>query len=163
VWGVALLRRRLHLHPAHFALFALALVLHNVGALGYYQRSVLGLSFDIYVHFYFAFAATFMVHRYLAHALPLERWPLRAATVVCIMGFGGIHEVVEYASYLALGEKGMLKRTSYEFDTNRDLTNNLLGCALALLVIAIASSAARRDRDLSDREGATARSTNAKK
>src|SRR4026209_2135445 len=32
VWGPYLLRRRLHLYPLHYALFAVALLLHNLGA-----------------------------------------------------------------------------------------------------------------------------------
>jgi hypothetical protein len=36
-----------------------------------------------------------------------------------------------------MGENGMLKTGSYIFDTNRDLTNNLLGTLLALAVMAI--------------------------
>jgi hypothetical protein len=46
---------------------------------------------------------------------------------------------MEYMSYLLLGEKnGMLKPgTSYFFDTQRDLTNNLLGVLLALGCIAV--------------------------
>src|SRR5688500_16664891 len=74
VWGMVLLRWRLHLHPMHFALFALALVLHDLGAFGFYQRGFFGVSFDVYVHFYFAFAATFLVHRFLSKALPLRGW-----------------------------------------------------------------------------------------
>src|SRR5688572_2728888 len=143
VWGMVWLRRRLHLHPVHFALFALALVLHNLGAFGFYQRGFFGISFDVYVHFYFAFAATFLVHRFLAHALPLRGWALRVATVLCIMGFGGVHEVMEYGTYLALPpEQAMLKQDSYRYDTSRDLTSNLIGAALALALIELARAVA---------------------
>jgi hypothetical protein len=43
---------------------------------------------------------------------------------------------MEYCSYLLLGEeRGMLKpSTSYFFDTQRDLTNNLLGTITGLLI-----------------------------
>ena len=144
VWGMLGLRRRLHLHPAHFALFALALVLHNLGAFGFYQRGFFGISFDVYVHFYFAFAATFLVHRFLAHALPLRGWALRVATVLCIMGFGGVHEVMEYGTYLTMPSgQAMLKDTSYRYDTSRDLTSNLIGAALALVVIELVSRVTR--------------------
>ena len=144
VWGMVLLRRRLHLHPAHFFLFALALVLHDLGAFGFYQRSFFGVSFDVYVHFYFAFAAALLVHRFLAKSLPLRGWPLRAAVVICIMGFGGVHEVMEYGTYLALpAEQAMLKTTSYSFDTSRDLTSNFVGVLLALVVIEVARALSR--------------------
>lgn len=143
VWGMVLLRRRLHLHPAHFFLFAIALVLHDLGAFGFYQRGFFGVSFDVYVHFYFAFAATFLVHRFLSHTLPLRGWALRVATVICIMGFGGIHEVMEYGTYLTMpAEKAMLKETSYRHDTSRDLTSNFIGAILALLVVQAARAIA---------------------
>jgi len=59
------------------------------------------------------------------------------------MGIGALHEIMEYMSYLLLGEqRSMLKpSTSYFFDTQRDLTNNLLGALTALLIVAVASKA----------------------
>ena len=144
VWGFVVLRRRLHLHAAHFLLVALALVLHDLGAFGFYRRAPLGVSFDVYVHFYFAFAAAFVVHRFLVRALPLRGWALRAATLLCIMGFGGVHEVMEYGTYLALPrEQAMLKDDSYRYDTSRDLTSNFAGVALALVAIEIATRAGK--------------------
>jgi uncharacterized membrane protein YjdF len=140
LWAPVLLRRRLHLHPFHYVLFAAAVLLHCMGAYGYYQRRVFGLSFDIYVHFYFAFAGTFIVERLVSRTLPVGRWTGRAITLLFMMGFGAIHELGEYVSYLVLGEeRGMLKpSTSYFFDTQRDLLNNLLGTLTALLLIALA-------------------------
>src|SRR5258705_1723957 len=139
LWIAYALRRRLHIHPFHYLLFALALLLHDLGAFGLYQKSPLGLSFDIYVHFYFAFAATFIFYRAIEHNLPLRPWQVALFTLLFIMGMGGIHEVMEYASYLLLGEeKGMLKpHTSYIFDTSRDLSNNYLGCLTGLTINAI--------------------------
>ena len=51
LWAVYLLRQRLHIHPCHFAIFASALVLHNLGAFGTYGQEYYGLEFDTYVHF----------------------------------------------------------------------------------------------------------------
>jgi uncharacterized membrane protein YjdF len=146
LWAPVLLRRRLHLHPFHYVLFALAVLLHCMGAFGYYQESVWGISFDVYVHFYFAFAATFIVERLLRHHLPIGPWALRAMVLLLLMGCGAIHELGEYASYLVLGEeRGMLKpKTSYTFDTQRDLLNNLLGTITALLLVGAASRARAR-------------------
>ena len=148
LWLVYALRRRLHIHPIHYLLFALAVLLHDLGAFGFYQNGlpekwrivpILGISYDIYVHFFFAFAATFIVYRALDFYLALKPWQTVLFTLLFIMGLGGIHEVMEYASYLILGEeKGMLKpHTAYFLDTSRDLTNNFLGCITALLVNAI--------------------------
>ena len=135
MWFVYALRRRLHLHPLHYFLFGTAILLHDLGAFGFYQRSFFGLSFDIYVHFYFAFAATFIFRGIFEHYFSLRPWQVALFTIMFIMGFGAMHEIMEYMSTLILGpERGMLKTNSYIFDTNRDLTNNFLGCMLALLI-----------------------------
>lgn len=139
LWLPLLLRRWLYLHPLHYALFAAAVLLHNLGAFGFYQRKFAGLSFDIYVHFYFAFAGAFIVERFIAPRVRLRPLALAATTLLFMMGFGALHEIGEYTSYLLLGEeRGMLKpSTSYFFDTQRDLLNNLLGTMTALLLLAI--------------------------
>ncbi len=137
MWTPYLLRRRLFLTPVHYVLFALAILVHDLGAYGFYQRSPLPMSWDIFVHFYFAVAVTLMLHRALAMNFPILRpWQVNATALLFMMGVGALHEIMEYMSYLLLGEeKGMLKpHTSYEFDTARDLTNNLLGAMTALLV-----------------------------
>jgi uncharacterized membrane protein YjdF len=137
-WAPYFLRRRLRLHPLHYALFAVALLLHNLGAFGYYQRGFFGLSFDIYVHFYFGLVGALMLHRYLEHAVVLRPSQLRVATVLLILGMGAIHELVEWASTLALGpEHGMLKTQGvYQFDTQRDMFDNLLGATVAVVLYA---------------------------
>ena len=139
VWAPYLLRRRIHLHPLHYLLFALALLLHNLGAFGFYQRSFLGLSFDIYVHFYFGLVGALPLFRYLEHTVPLRKWQLRAATVLLILGMGGVHEIVEWFSTLLLGSRhGMLKTEGvYAFDTQRDMFDNLLGASLAVALYAL--------------------------
>ena len=139
VWAAYFLRRRLHLHPLHYALFALALLLHNLGAFGLYQRSVLGVSFDVYVHTYFGFVGGLLVHRYLRHEVPLRPWHLRVGAVLLVLGMGAIHEMVEWASTLALGSThGMLKTEGvYAFDTQRDMFSNLCGAAFAVGLYAL--------------------------
>lgn len=139
LWAPVLLRRKLHLHPLHYVLFILAILLHGMGAYGYYQRTVFGVSFDVYVHFYFAFAGAFIVERMLRYNVPIRPWAVYVTALLFMMGFGAIHELGEYASYLVLGEeRGMLKpSTSYRFDTQRDLTNNLLGTLSAILLVVI--------------------------
>jgi uncharacterized membrane protein YjdF len=64
----------------------------------------------------------------------MKPWQLNVVTFMFIMGLASLHEIMEYASYLLLGEeKGMLKpSTSYFFDTQRDLLSNLLGALTAL-------------------------------
>jgi uncharacterized membrane protein YjdF len=131
-----LLRRQLNLSPVHYMLYCIAVLLHTSGAWGYYQRSPFPFSFDIAVHFYFAFAGAFLVHQAIKHHVPLKNWQLNLTVVLFMMGIGALHEIMEYSSYLMLGEeRGMLKpKTSYFFDTQRDLLNNLLGTILALVL-----------------------------
>lgn len=138
LWAPVLLRRWLALRPATYAMYAAAMLFHDLGAYGYYQQSPFPFSFDIAVHFYFAIAGAVLLRHALAHHFEmLKPWQLDVTTLLFIMGFGAIHEIMEYMSYLILGEqRGMLKpTTSYFFDTQRDLTNNLLGCITALLIV----------------------------
>ena len=148
LWLVYFLRRRLHLHPLHYALFAIALLVHMLGTFGFYQRSFFGLSFDIYVHFYFAIPVALILERLFRHGAPGATWWPRVAALMFMMGFGALHEIMEYGTYLLLGEeRGMLKpSTSYAFDTQRDLVNNLLGTLTALTLGALVhATRARRD------------------
>jgi uncharacterized membrane protein YjdF len=137
IWGLFALRHRIHLHPFGYAMGVLAVLLHDLGAFGFYQTSPLPFSFDIAVHFFLAFAAAFVLHRALRRSYRLRPTHVNAMTLLFIMGGGALHEIMEYGSYLLLGEQhGMLKpATSYFFDTQRDLLNNLLGVLLALMLI----------------------------
>ena len=141
VWAPYFLRNKLRLHPVHYALFAIGILLHNLGALGMYQRSVLGgVPWDAVVHFVLPLAAGLIVRRMLALNVPgLRPWASLVLTVLIIMGIGALHEIMEYASYLMLGEgKGMLKpSTSYTFDTQRDLLANLAGVVVAVITSAV--------------------------
>ena len=134
IWAPYFLRHRFALHPFHFLLYVIAVLLHNLGSLGWYQKSPLPFSWDILVHYYFGLVGMLLIHRALELKLPLTLWQARLGGVLCIMGMGAIHELMEYASYLVLGEKhGMLKpSTSYFFDTQRDLLNNFAGALTAL-------------------------------
>jgi uncharacterized membrane protein YjdF len=153
-WLPVIFGRRLNLHPLYYAMYCVGILLHTSGAMGYYQRSPLPFSFDIAVHFYFAFAATFLLHRAIASNFVLKRWQVSVSVLMFMMGFAALHEIMEYGSYLLLGEeKGMLKpKTSYSLDTARDLTNNLFGTLLALAIINVAAVVAARARTSSTRE-----------
>jgi uncharacterized membrane protein YjdF len=147
MWAPYWLRRRLFLHPVPYAMFGVAILLHDLGAYGLYRASPLPFSYDILVHYYFAVPVTLLLYRALAGNFPMLRWWQVAITsLLFMMGFGALHEIMEFMTYLVLGEKnGMLKpATSYFFDTQRDLTNNLLGTLTALLLVAIVSAARRR-------------------
>jgi uncharacterized membrane protein YjdF len=132
LWGAFALRRKLALRPLAFALFAVALLLHDLGAFGMYQRRVLGLQYDWYVHFYFGVVGGLIVARALRVRLGLRGFALGLLSVLVITGIGGIHEIVEAASSMFLGpDYGMLKiGPDNPFDTQEDLLNNVLGSSL---------------------------------
>jgi uncharacterized membrane protein YjdF len=133
LWAVFAIRRALALRPLHFAAFAAALVLHDLGAFGWYQRRVWGLKFDWCVHFVFGVIGFWIIARFLAVRLGLRRAPGAMLTVLVLLGLGGIHEIIEAASTMALGTKhGMLViGPDNPFDTQQDLLANLLGALVA--------------------------------
>jgi uncharacterized membrane protein YjdF len=140
LWAVYFARDRLHIHSCHFAIFATALVLHDLGAFGSYGQEYYGLEFDTYVHFYFGVAGGFIIARALRGCFGLVGWQLWVGTVIVILGLGAIHELIEFGSTLMLGpEKGMLKLNSPDAktDTQKDLLNNMLGTLLALLIYSV--------------------------
>src|SRR5688572_29089752 len=71
LWAVYVLRRRLSIRPLHFALFALALLVHDLGAFGAYSWSMIGLQFDWFVHFLFGLIGGLIVARALEAQLGL--------------------------------------------------------------------------------------------
>ncbi len=134
LWGMVAARRKLALHPGHFALLAVALLFHNLGAYGLYRSSWGGLEFDNYVHFFFGFAGGFAMARALGYNFNITGAKVWIGAILILLGIGAIHELIEFASTLMLGgEKGMLKLNDPDFfDTQKDLMNNLLGTIAAL-------------------------------
>ena len=141
VWLPYLFRGWLRLHPLHYVLFIVAILLHNLGAMGWYLKGPLPFSFDILVHFYFGVVGGLLVYRMLQQSLPLRGWTLGLMTVLLVLGAGAVHEEVEWFSTLLLGpEKGMLKTPAqgvYIFDTQRDMFNDLAGSILAVAIYAL--------------------------
>ncbi len=141
LWGVYFARERLRLEPWQFGIFAFALILHDFGAFGTYGHFYFNLEFDTYVHFYFGFAGGLIVARALRLTFGLRGGKLWVGTVLVIMGIGALHELLEFASTMVLGDKGMLKLNDPDkFDTQKDLGNNLDGCLLSLILYTAARS-----------------------
>jgi uncharacterized membrane protein YjdF len=134
LWALLAGRRKLALHPGHYALLAIALLFHNLGAFGLYRSSWNGIEFDGYVHYFFGIAGGMAIARGLGYNFGLGGWKVWVGTILIILGIGGIHELIEFASTIAMGpEKGMLKIGDGDFfDTQKDLMNNLLGAITAL-------------------------------
>ncbi|MGN6384882.1 MAG: DUF2238 domain-containing protein [Verrucomicrobiota bacterium] len=135
LWFVYWQRERLNLHPVGFAVFAAALLVHDLGAFGMYGHFYFGLEFDTYVHYFFGLAGASVVARALAYRFGLSGWRLWVGTILLIMGVGALHELMEWVSTMLLGSKGMLKLNDPDkFDTQKDLGNNFLGTLTALLI-----------------------------
>ncbi len=134
LWAAYGLRRRLSMRPLHFALFALALLLHDLGAFGAYSWSVFGLQFDWCVHFFFGLVGALIVARALEAQLGVRGFGLVLLVVLVITGLGGLHEIVEAASTRYLGKDlGMLYiGPDNLYDTQEDLLANVLGACAAL-------------------------------
>lgn len=134
LWAVYFLRGVLQICRAHFAILAVAFVVHNLGAFGAYRMTFGGLDFDTYVHFLFGVAGGFIVARALMLNLGFACWKVWVGTALLVLGIGGVHELIEFVSTLLLGpEKGMLKINSPDkFDTHKDLANNLMGALAAV-------------------------------
>src|SRR5689334_23339130 len=117
MWLPYWLRRRIFLTPGRYAIYALAIFIHDLGAYGFYQHSPLPFSYDILVHYYFAIAVTLLLHQAIEMNFPeLKAWHVYVTSLLFMMGFGALHEIMEYMSYLLLGEeKGMLKPSSSYF------------------------------------------------
>ncbi|HKQ38365.1 MAG TPA: DUF2238 domain-containing protein [Verrucomicrobiae bacterium] len=136
VWAVYFGRERLALLPAHFAAFAIAIIIHDLGTFGFYKKIFFGLRFDCYVHFMFGFVAGLILFRAAGEKLPLSRQLLAFAIPIFVLGIGGIHEMFECFTTILLGpERGMLKlHADQPFDTQKDLMNNTLGAITAVLI-----------------------------
>ena len=136
MWIVYALRKKLALLPSHYAVFAGAVVFHDLGAFGSYDATFWHFRFDTYVHFVFGFASGLIVTRALAVNWKLPPRTLWWVVPIFILGAGAIHELFECFTTLLMGpEKGMLKlRADQPFDTQKDLLNNLLGAVTALIV-----------------------------
>ena len=134
LWGVYALRHRLSIRPVHFALFALALLIHDLGAFGAYSWNVIGLQFDWCVHFFFGLVGALIVARALEVQLGARGFALGLLVVLAVTGIGGLHEIVEAASTRYLGKDvGMLYiGADNPYDTQEDLLANVLGACLAL-------------------------------
>ena len=113
-------------------------MLHNLGALGYYRRDFFGIEFDLFVHFYFGFVAGFVLYRALGRFYGLMGWRLWVAVALLTLGIGGVHELIEWSTTMAMGpERGMLKIDPNDpFDTQKDFANNLAGAMVAAGVYA---------------------------
>lgn len=136
LWGVYFIRDKVRLHPLHFGLFALFLLLHNLGTFGTYSHMYGGIEYDFWVHSYFGLVSALMLYRVYQLAGPYKGLFMYVAIVAVVLGFSAFHELFEYAGALTLGEgEGVLfvgAGDTDPWDTQKDMRNNLLGALIGL-------------------------------
>jgi len=139
--GVFFIRKKIMLHPLHFALFGIFLSLHNLGAFGAYGLEPLGMEFDFYVHSYFGLVSSLILYRTYSKVGYYRGWFMIVAILAVVLGFSAFHEIVEFLGAVTLGEGegflfigvGDLDR----FDTHKDMLNNFIGAVVGLSLYGI--------------------------
>jgi uncharacterized membrane protein YjdF len=137
LWGVYFLQGKIRLHWFHFLLFSVFLVVHNLGTFGTYKVFLLGMEYDFWVHSYFGLVSALMLYRTYSAVGPYKnRWFMIVAVVAVVLGFSAFHELFEYGGAVLLGEgEGVLfvgAGDIDEWDTQKDMRNNLLGALIGL-------------------------------
>jgi uncharacterized membrane protein YjdF len=138
LWAAFFLRRTFAILPLHYALFALALVIHDMGAFGWYSRYVFGLEFDWCVHFWFGLVGGLVFGRWLRERAGVKGGAWMLIVILTVGGIGAIHEIAEAASNVLFGEYGMLYvGPDNPYDSQSDMLCGLLGATTAAIAVAL--------------------------
>lgn len=136
LWGVYAIRQKIYLHPLHYALLGVFLLLHDIGMFGCYMTYPLGVEYDYWVHGFFGFVASLIVCRAYHFHGHYSPGFIVVATLVVMLGFSAFHEIFEYAGALLVGEgEGVLfigAGDLDEWDTQKDMVNNVVGASIGL-------------------------------
>ncbi len=150
IWSVYFIRTKIKLHPLHFSLLAVFLLLHNLGTFGTYSHVYFGMEYDFWVHSYFGFVSALMLFRAYHLVGPYRGWFMYLAIIAVILGFSAFHELFEYAGAVTLGEgEGVLfigAGDNDAWDTQKDMRNNLLGAVAGLALYRFYTSFYRPER-----------------
>lgn len=137
LYALYFIRDKIKLHPFHYFLAAMFLILHNLGTFGAYSNYYFGLEYDLYVHGFFGFVAALILYRTYYLVGPYKGWFMYVAIIAVVLGFSAFHELFEYAGALTVGEgEGVLfvgAGDLDEWDTQKDMFNNLIGGLLGLI------------------------------
>jgi len=136
LFAVYFIRNKIKLHAFHFLLLAVFLLLHNLGTFGTYKFNYFGMEFDFWVHTYFGIVSALILYRIYKLIGPYSGWFRYIAIIAIVLGFSAFHELFEYAGAVLLGEgEGVLfigAGDIDEWDTQKDMRNNLIGALIAL-------------------------------
>lgn len=141
LWVPYLMRKRLKLHHFHYFLLAVFILLHNLGVFDAYVYLYYGIEYDFFMHTLFGFVAGFILYRYFHFLGPYDGWFKILAVIIIVLGLSAFHELFEWFGALLFGNgEGVLFLGAGdldEWDTQKDMLNNVLGCILALIMYKI--------------------------
>ena len=96
------------------------------------------MEYDFWVHTYFGLVSALILYRTYKLAGPYKGAFKYIAIIAIVLGFSAFHELFEYAGAVLLGEgEGVLfigAGDIDEWDTQKDMRNNLLGAIIALIL-----------------------------
>jgi uncharacterized membrane protein YjdF len=138
---VYVVRKRIELHPIHFFLFGIFLIIHNLGIFGFYSKEIIGIEFDWYLHGFFGFVASLIIARSYHILGPHKGWYKHVAVLMMILGFSVMHELFEYFGFLLFGPgEGVLLLGAGDldlFDSQKDMLLNLIGGIIGIISYSI--------------------------
>ncbi len=138
LYGLFFIRKKIDIHPFHYFLAAIFLLLHNLGTFDTYSNNYFGFEYDMWVHGFFGFMASLMLYRTYYLKGPYKGLFMYIAIIAVVLGFSAFHELFEYGGALAVGEgEGVLfigAGDLDEWDTQKDMFNNLIGGLLGLFL-----------------------------
>lgn len=133
-------RSFLHLNIFHYIMLSLFLILHCMGLYNAYSHYPLGIEYDYWVHGYFGFVSGLIILRWMSNYMSqLNDHILLMFTLFFILGISSLHELYEFIGALLLGRgEGVLfigAGDLDQWDTQKDMLNNLLGAIIAILIV----------------------------
>ncbi len=134
---VFVVQKKIHLHWFHYLLFAFFLTAHNLGMYELYDKFPLGIEYDYWVHGYFGVVSTLVIFRAIKRRkIITDSNTIIFLTIMMVLGISAAHELYEYGGAILLGEgDGVLfigAGDIDEWDTQKDMLNNLIGSITAL-------------------------------
>jgi uncharacterized membrane protein YjdF len=130
------IRDKIRLHPLHFFLLGVLLLLHGFGVFGTYENYYFGLEYDLYVHGFFGLVLALILYRSYNLVGFYRGWFMYVAIIAVVLGFSAMHEINEYVGALVVGDgEGVLGVGAGDldnWDAQKDMVNNVVGALIGL-------------------------------